>query len=164
MVINRSDLATDRLWNGADMGGQRTLSGVIAHETCHGIERRRFGVAIELTKPAWLREGYCDHVAQESSLTDGDVARLRSVGQSHPALPYHEGRRRVAQALEANGGNVDTLFAEYQTSALPRRRPGPSNGTVNIRRASYRNVLNWAPASAGEAIGLHVSKVDIVMG
>ena len=111
VIVNRSDLAADRAFNGAAIGGVRSLSGVIAHETCHGMERRHFGVTVDATKPAWLREGYCDYVAQESSLSDADVARLKAQGRDHPALVYYEGRRRIAAGLAANGGDVDGLFA-----------------------------------------------------
>ncbi|PLK24309.1 hypothetical protein [Novosphingobium sp. TH158] len=112
MVINRSDLATNRVENGGSIGGQRLLSGVIAHETCHGMLRRHFGrLTVDITRPAWMREGYCDHVAGESSLSDADVAGLKARGETHPALVYYHGRRRVAAILAANGGDVDKLFA-----------------------------------------------------
>lgn len=113
VIINRSDVVNDLVSNGATLGGTRTLSGVIAHETCHGMERRAFGlVAADIRAPTWLREGYCDHVAQESSLSDAEAANLKARGESHPALPYCEGRRRVAEALAANGGNVRALFMD----------------------------------------------------
>lgn len=112
VVINRSDLARDRVWNGRELGGERSLSGVLAHEACHGMERRRFGLAVDLTKPVWLREGYCDHVAQESSLSDADAVRLKAAGQTHPALAYYDGRKRVEAILSANGGDVFALFAD----------------------------------------------------
>lgn len=111
VVVNRSDLATNRVWNGAAIGGQRSLSAVLAHEACHGTERRRYGLTVQARTPAWLFEGYCDYVAGESSLSDADAARLEANQQPHPALVYYHGRRRVAQALAANGGDVDALFA-----------------------------------------------------
>lgn len=111
IVINRSDLAANRVVNGRDVGGVRTLSGVIAHETCHTMERRHFGPVAMARVPGWLSEGYCDHVAQESSLSAADVAALKTQRRSHPALLYYEGRQRVAATLRANGGNVDALFA-----------------------------------------------------
>lgn len=111
VVINRSDIAADKVWNGQALGGQRTLSGTIAHETCHGMERRHFGVGVDWSKPAWLREGYCDHVARESSLSEADVAKLRAQGKSHPALVYSDGRKRVEALLARTGGDVDALFA-----------------------------------------------------
>ena len=113
VIINRSNVATDRVYASTTYGGirtSRTLSGVIAHETCHGMERHYFGVAIQFTISQQVFEGYCDFVAQESSLTDGDVAKLRAEHRDHPALPYYEGRRRVAKALAANGNNVTGLF------------------------------------------------------
>lgn len=112
IVVNRNSVLVDRVWNGQAVGGQRSLGRVIAHEMCHGMLRRRFGFAVDFTKPQWLREGYCDHVAQESSLSNADAVELKARGSAHPALPYYEGRRRVEASLSANGGNVDKLFAE----------------------------------------------------
>jgi hypothetical protein len=73
--------------------------------------RRRYGMLIDLTAPQWLREGYCDHVAQESSFTAQQAAELEAEGLPHPALPYFHGRHRVAKLLGANGGSVDALFS-----------------------------------------------------
>lgn len=107
VLVNGTDLAADRTTNGL-----RSLSGVIAHETCHGMERRRLGlIASDVRAPQWLREGYCDYVAQESTLSDADVKALEARKQHHPALPYYYGRKRVAAALAGNGGNVAALFA-----------------------------------------------------
>jgi hypothetical protein len=111
IVLNRSDVAADRVVNGRLVGGQRSLSGTLVHETCHGMLRRHFGVWVDWTKPKWLREGYCDHVAQESSLTKPEAARLKANGEAHPALPYFEGRQKVTAKLAENGGDVDGLFA-----------------------------------------------------
>ncbi|WP_338468031.1 hypothetical protein RXV95_05600 [Novosphingobium sp. ZN18A2] len=113
VIMNRSNLAADRIFNGLSIGGTRTLSGVIAHETCHGMERRHFGLTVDARKPAWLREGYCDYVARESSLSDSDVAALKARGKTHPAMIYYEGRRRVARELAQDGGSVDALFAAH---------------------------------------------------
>jgi hypothetical protein len=111
IIFNRTDLSGDRVRNGGTVGGERAVSGVLAHEICHGMLRRHFGITVDWTKPQWLREGYCDHVAQESSLTPAQVAGLKASGRKHPAIPYFEGRRRVAAELQRNGGDVDALFA-----------------------------------------------------
>lgn len=111
IIVNRSDAGSDRVWNGAALGGERSLSGVIAHETIHGVLRDRYGALAMALKPQWLVEGYCDHVAQESSLTAADVRRLEHRGEDHPALPYYRGREKVARELAARGGSVDALFA-----------------------------------------------------
>lgn len=112
VVVNRSDVAVDRVVNGATVGGTRTLSGVIAHERTHGLVRARFGVVAEARLPLWAREGYPDYVARESSLSDAQAAMVRRAGASPPALAYYDARRRVAQTLAANGGSVDRLFAD----------------------------------------------------
>ena len=113
LIINRNSIAENAVWNDRPVGGKRSLAGILAHETCHGMERRQFGLLSDWTKPTWLREGYCDYVAQESSLSDADYAALMSAGTNHPALPYYLGRRRVANELAANGGDVDALFAAF---------------------------------------------------
>lgn len=110
LIFNRSDIAAGKVYNGAAIGGVRTIASVVAHEKCHGMSRRHFGLFLITTKPTWLTEGYCDYVARESSLSDADAATLKARGENHPALPYYEGRRRVAAILAANGGNVDALF------------------------------------------------------
>lgn len=111
IVLNRSDIVRDSVERGAAVGGKRALSAVIAHETAHGMIRRRYGFVKAALAPQWLVEGYADHVAQESSLSDADYLRLKKTGERHPAMPYYEGRKRVEAALDRNGGDVDALFA-----------------------------------------------------
>jgi len=108
ILLNRSDVAHDRIMNGP--GAVRTLSGVIAHEVTHIDVAQRIGEVRAAMLPTWKSEGYADHVAQESSLTADQAAQLRASGADHPALVYFEGRQRVAAALRANGGNVEALM------------------------------------------------------
>jgi hypothetical protein len=114
VILNRSDLGADKIHNGLVPGGERTLSGVIAHEKCHGAIRRHFGFVRAQLAPQLLVEGYCDHVAQESSLSDADVSELEESGSFHPALPYYHGRKKVAATLDANGSSVDRLFDDWE--------------------------------------------------
>ncbi len=114
VIVNRADLAGDHVYNKAAIGGMRTLSGVIAHEKCHAMVRRHFGALRERLAPAWLREGYCDYVAGESSLTDAQADALEAARHDHPAIAYVRGRRKVAAMLAANGGSVDALFDTVQ--------------------------------------------------
>lgn len=112
IIVNSSDIAGDRVTNGAAIGGTRPLSQVIAHEATHGLLRRRYGVLIDFTAPQWKREGYCDYVAGGGSLSDGDVQRLTAMHLAHPALPYYFGRKRVAAFLATPDATVDTLFGK----------------------------------------------------
>lgn len=113
IVVNRSDAERDQVSNGRGVGGRRSLSGVIAHEMTHDMLRARFGLLVDLKTPTWLREGYCDHVAGDGSLSDAQAQQLITAGEDHPALPYWRGRKRVAAELAANGGSVDALFARW---------------------------------------------------
>lgn len=110
VVVNRADVGKDQVFNGAAIGGRRSLSAVLAHEFTHGTIRRRYGIFRTMLAPHWLIEGYADHVAQESSLTAADVTRLEARGETHPALAYYRGRKRVERVLHANGNNLDALF------------------------------------------------------
>lgn len=113
LIFNRSDVVRDRLYAGAGDSAVRSLSGTIAHESCHGVIRQTFGLAADWTKPAWLREGYCDFVAKESLLDEARAKQLRQSDPDHRALVYYDGRRRVAAELSRNGGKVRALFAAY---------------------------------------------------
>jgi hypothetical protein len=112
VIVRRSDLRADQV---PTAFGTRTLSGIIAHEKCHGMERRHFGLTVDWTKPQWLREGYCDVVGAESTLSDEQARRLIASGQKAPALIYWQGRKRVETTLAANGGDVDALFASARS-------------------------------------------------
>ena len=113
LIFNRSDVVRDRLYAGADDSAMRSLSGTIAHESCHGLIRREIGLAADWTKPAWLREGYCDFMAEESALDQARAEQLRKSQPDHRALLYYDGRRRVAAELSRYEGNVRALFAAH---------------------------------------------------
>ncbi len=92
------------------VANRRNLASLLAHEFTHGLIRRRYGEIAAYSFPTWKVEGYCDHVAQESSLTVKQADRLEQLGQDDPALIYLRGSERVAQILASNGGSVDALF------------------------------------------------------
>jgi hypothetical protein len=113
IVVNRSDGAADKVYRRAAPGGERSLSGTLAHEMTHGAIRRHFGLAADLRYPQWLREGFCDYVAGGSTLSDAEATTLSRADPYHPALTYWRGRKRVEAALIRNGGSVDRLFATF---------------------------------------------------
>ena len=113
IVVNRSDPALDKVYRKAAVGGERSLSGAIAHEMTHGAIRRHFGILADMRYPQWLREGYCDFVAGGSTLDDAEAMSLARTQPYHPALTYWRGRKRVEAALRHTGGSVDRLFAAY---------------------------------------------------
>lgn len=110
LLFNHSDIARDRVWNDAPIGGVRSLSGTIAHEAVHLLTARRYGEVRLATMPRWKREGYADYIAQETSLGRDDERRLRATRPQAPVLAYYQARRRVAAELARNGHSVDRLL------------------------------------------------------
>lgn len=110
IVVNRASIGEDTVHNNAMIANRRSLSGTIAHETTHLLIRDRYGLAA-MTFPDWKVEGYCDFVAQESSLSEAQAALLKAQGRSTPALRYFDARRQVAAVL-ASGKSVDQLFRQ----------------------------------------------------
>ena len=110
IVVNRSDPAADQVFRPATVGGARSLSATLAHEMTHTAIRKHFGLFADRRYPTWLREGYCDHVAQESTLSDAQARQLQQAGKKSRALAYWEGRKKVEAELAANQGNVTALF------------------------------------------------------
>ena len=111
IVVNRSDQAANLVYRPAAVGGRRSLTGTLAHEMTHGAIRAHFKPFADWRYPAWLREGYCDYVAGDGSLTDAEAATLARTNPAHAALVYWRGRKRVEAELQRNGGSVDRLFA-----------------------------------------------------
>lgn len=111
-VFNRSDLARGVVQAPRKVGPERGLASDIAHEATHTALYRHFGLWRIFNAPTWAVEGYCDHVAGESTLDQAAVARLEALGIQHPAIDNYYGRLRVERTLAANGGSVDRLFVE----------------------------------------------------
>lgn len=109
-VLNRSDLARGVVHAPRTVGAQRGLASDIAHESTHNLLYRHFGLWRTYGAPKWLVEGYCDHVAGESTLDQATVAQLEANGITHPAIDNYYARLRVERELAAVGGSVDRLF------------------------------------------------------
>lgn len=107
VIIHRGNVANDQI---ATAYGPRRLSSVIAHERTHIMVRRHVGQIGGILLPAWISEGYADHVAGESTLNAAQAAALTARGDQGRGLFYYNARRRVAAALAANRGDVDALF------------------------------------------------------
>ncbi|WP_300975407.1 hypothetical protein [Sphingomonas sp. LHG3406-1] len=110
VILNRADPARDLITT----AGTRRLTDVLVHEFTHGAVRAHFGQFAAVRFPRELVEGYADHVAGSSSLTDAKAQELLRTGQQHPALLYWTGRRKVEAALARNGGSVQRLFEEWR--------------------------------------------------
>ncbi|WP_339873067.1 hypothetical protein [uncultured Brevundimonas sp.] len=112
IVVNRSNLARDKVWAGP--AGERDLSAVIAHERTHALIRAKFGILADRSYPRWVVEGYCDHVAGSSTLSDEAAATLVAEDRRTPALFYYQSRKRVEAVLQENGGSVEQMFSSAE--------------------------------------------------
>lgn len=113
IITNKTDIGTNSVSTGRNVGGFRPLDRVLAHEMTHGTLRSHFGFFNILRKPDWLVEGYCDYIADNSSLTEQDVRKLKAQGVFHPAIPYLEGRVKIEKLISDEKMTVDQLFSKY---------------------------------------------------
>jgi hypothetical protein len=80
----------------------RSLPSVLAHEITHGLIEHRLGFLRSLRLPDWVAEGYCEHVAQESTFPASDGFSLIEAGRSHPsrAFQYFVYRQMIRHLIE----------------------------------------------------------------
>jgi hypothetical protein len=111
IFINKSDLAKDLVFRNAPAHNQRSLSGVIAHETTHFLIRKRFGYWRNLTSPAWKREGYAEYVAGGSTLDyETGVRMWKANPKDDTGYRYFKYYLLVTYLLEQEKLSVDDLF------------------------------------------------------
>ncbi len=88
VFIADADFARDAAHNSAPLYNTRSLSSVLAHEITHGLIRHRLGWWRATTLPAWVAEGYCDDVAQESSFPVAKGRPLMAAGRNDPSASF----------------------------------------------------------------------------
>jgi len=123
IFINKSDLAKDLVFRNAPAPNQRSLSGVIAHETTHFLIRKRFGYWRNLTSPAWKREGYAEYVAGGSTLDYETGVRMWKANPKDDAgYQYFKYYQLVKYLLEQDRLTVEDLFnRNFDLPSLERR-------------------------------------------
>ena len=67
IFLSKSSISEDLIFRNGENNNQRTLSGVIAHETTHSLLENKLGTIKYKIFPSWKNEGYCDFIANESS-------------------------------------------------------------------------------------------------
>jgi hypothetical protein len=123
VFVASGDLARDvaRMPDGKPQS--RSLSSVMAHEITHGLIRKRLGIIGSLRLPKWVSEGYCEHVARESSFPESEGDRLISLGRSDPSISfqYFMYRRMVDYLIEDRAMTFDEIAAAaIRSDALER--------------------------------------------
>jgi len=111
IFINKSDTAKDLVFRNSLANNERSLSGVIAHETTHLLIRKRFGYWRNLTMPAWKKEGYAEYVAGGSTLTyETGVKMWKENPQDGTGYQYFKYYMLVKYLMEHDKLSVDDLF------------------------------------------------------
>ena len=112
ILVNRSDVAADRVYLDRPIRNNRSLSGVIAHEITHLLIRERYGVARSvLSIPTWKNEGYCEYIAVDTTITFEDGVKLwREDPQDDSKYAYFKYHQMVKYLLDDEKISVDDLF------------------------------------------------------
>jgi hypothetical protein len=121
VIVNRSDIADDRVFIQRAYRDNRSLSGVIAHEVTHLFIRKKFGTArTSLFIPAWKNEGYCEYIAGDTTISFADGAKLwREDPNDDSKYAYYKYHQMVKYLLDDEKISVEELFdRDFDMKAL----------------------------------------------
>src|SRR4029077_4471568 len=123
IFINKTDVARDLVLRKAPANNERSLSGVIAHETTHLLIRRRYGYWRNLIMPTWKKEGYAEYVAGGSTLAyETGVKMWKQNPKDGTGYQYFKYYMLVKYLLEQDKLSVDDLFnRDFDLAALEER-------------------------------------------
>jgi len=111
IFINQSDLASDLVFRNAPSNRERSLSGVIAHESTHLLIRKQFGYWRNLTMPTWKKEGYAEYVAGGSTLSyETGVKLWKQNPKDGTGYQYFKYYMLVRYLIEHDKLTVNELF------------------------------------------------------
>ena len=111
IMINKSNAANDFVYLNRPERGRRSLSGVIAHEVTHLFIRKKFGNLSGFTSPTWKREGYCEYIAGDTTITFEECVKLWKENPSDDAkYRYFKYYLRVKYLLETEKLTIDDVF------------------------------------------------------
>jgi hypothetical protein len=111
IIINKTDIAADRVFTDREKNNSRSLSGVIAHEVTHLFIRERYGAIAAAMMPAWKNEGYCEYIAQDTTIPFEEGLRLwRENPKDDTAYRYIKYQAMIQFLLEKEKVSVDDLF------------------------------------------------------
>lgn len=114
VFIAPTDFSRDLVHSASPQYNTRSFSSVVAHETTHGLIRHRLGLWREIRLPPWISEGYCDYVAQESSLPSNKGVQWMKTGQNDasPSFRYFTYRQMVRHLLDDRHFSFAQLVAQ----------------------------------------------------
>lgn len=102
IFIAEADLVHNVARSPAAVNNRRTFSSTAAHEITHDLIRHRLGLIRDFRLPGWVREGYPDYVAHESSFPEEEGVRNLREGKevSSGSFQYFVYRQMVRHLAE----------------------------------------------------------------
>lgn len=128
VIVNTSDIEANAVRTDAERHGERTLSGVLAHELTHTLLAHRFGQVRMLQGDNMRQEGYCDYVAQETSFDTARGMELLRDGarELSASFAYFRWSVAVEHLVEVEGASLeDVLFGEWDIEEVLDRAVPP---------------------------------------
>jgi hypothetical protein len=111
VIINRSDIAGDKVFVQRPFRNIRLLSGVVAHETAHLFIRKRLGTVRASLLPTWKNEGYCEYIAGNTTISFEDGMELwRDNPNDDSKYAYFKYHQVVKYLLDDEKISVEELF------------------------------------------------------
>ncbi|MCA1622201.1 MAG: hypothetical protein LC768_04535 [Acidobacteria bacterium] len=109
ILVNKSDAANDLVFINRAEYNKRSLSGVIAHEVTHLFIKKKFGWArVVGTIPTWKKEGYCEYVAGDGTLTYEEGIKYLKENPDKPS--YFKYYLMVKYLIEKESLSIEDLF------------------------------------------------------
>ena len=123
VFINKADVAKDLVFKRTVANNERSLDGVIAHETTHLLIRKKFGYWRNLTMPVWKKEGYAEYVAGGSTLPfETGVKMWKENPKDGTGYQYFKYYMLVKYLLEHDKLSVEDLFnRDFDVQLLEER-------------------------------------------
>ena len=92
----------------------RSFVSVVTHEAGHVLMRRRFGFWTNRKSPRWLKEGYCEMLAGESSFSEeaGDSLLAEGEHDSSVSFRYFTYRRMVEYLIQDRKMTIKELVRD----------------------------------------------------
>lgn len=104
----------------------RSFESVVIHEMGHVLMQRRFGRWADWRTQTWLKEGYCEMLAGESSFPEeaGDVLLAEGGVDNSVSLRYFTYRRMVEYLIQEENFTIEELVADTPDEEVVRRKTG----------------------------------------
>jgi len=134
IIMAEVDVSNDQARRFGEGHSTRSFVGVVGHEAGHLLMRRRLGYLTLFRVPTWLKEGYCEMLAGESSFPEETGDNLLSQGKSEDSesFNYFQYRRMVEYLIQEKGYTIEELVrnvpneeaVKNETSEWIRKRLG----------------------------------------